>query len=219
MKPDYWIDRWKDGNIRFHDADPHRFLIEYFPHLNTRIDDSILVPLCGKSVDMTWIMSQSRNVVGVELSEIAIESFVEENNLIHTKSVGGEFAAYQGDRFKIFNGDLFHMSETDVCGIKAVYDRGSFVALPSGGLRERYADWMALNLSTGCKVLLVTFNFDQEEMAGPPFTANRKTIHQLFEKDFSITMLKSELVVNIKPHCKERGLKTLREDVYLLERF
>ncbi len=38
----------------------------------------VLVPLCGKSVDLLWLVGQGCDVTGVELSEIAVRAFFAE---------------------------------------------------------------------------------------------------------------------------------------------
>ena len=48
---------------------------------------SILVTWCGKSVDMPWLCSQGYNVVGIELSAIAVRQFFEENKIPYSTSV------------------------------------------------------------------------------------------------------------------------------------
>jgi Thiopurine S-methyltransferase (TPMT). len=36
----------------------------------------VLVPLCGKSLDMDWLLDAGYKVFGIELSNIAIQAFL-----------------------------------------------------------------------------------------------------------------------------------------------
>ncbi len=50
---------------------------------------SILVPLCGKSLDLHWLYQHGHSVVGVELSGLAAKQFFEENGIQYTSE--GDF--------------------------------------------------------------------------------------------------------------------------------
>ena len=64
-------------------------------HLLTsgRAKISILVTLCGKSLDLPWLCEQGHDVVGVELSAVAAKQLFEENNIPY--SVSGMCLVYQ----------------------------------------------------------------------------------------------------------------------------
>ena len=81
MKAEFWLQRWQNSEIGFHRDEVNPNLLEYIDALGLKTGDSVLVPLCGKSKDMVWLAQRGVNVVGVELSEIAIAAFFEENQL------------------------------------------------------------------------------------------------------------------------------------------
>ena len=70
---DQWIERWREGRTGWHEVDGSALLRRHWPRLVR--GSRVLVPLCGKSVDMLWLASQGLEVTGVELSEIAARAF------------------------------------------------------------------------------------------------------------------------------------------------
>ena len=81
---------------------------------------------------------------------------------------GGSHRRYSADGIDIFAGDIFEIT-ADVLGpVDAVYDRAALVALPEG-MRRRYAAHLA-GITAVAPQLLVTFEYDQAEMDGPPFS-------------------------------------------------
>jgi thiopurine S-methyltransferase len=84
MHHDQWLDRWKQNRIGFHESTVNPHLRRYLPDFNLNPGDTIFMPLCGKAHDIDWIAQQGFQVVGIELSEIAIEScFYEKKNQKH----------------------------------------------------------------------------------------------------------------------------------------
>lgn len=218
MHKEYWLNRWETGNTRFNEPNPHQYLIKYLDKLVTNHGNNIFVPLCGKSIDMTWLLENNQKVTGVEISQIPIQDFFRVNDIKYTISTVDKFSIYQAESCTIYNGDIFDLKPKDLININAVYDRGAFIALPAETLRIQYIDWLKSTLPKSCKILLITFEFDQNEMEGPPFTVNQRDLEQYFGNSFSVTLLERQIVKNIKPHWKERGLRTLYECAYLLDK-
>ena len=46
---------------------------------------SVFVPLCGKSLDMVWLLEQGFSVTGCEISELAVQQFFTENSIPYEK--------------------------------------------------------------------------------------------------------------------------------------
>ncbi len=68
--------------IGWHRQSVNSKLIEfYLIVLALQSGDSIFVPLCGKSQDMVYLLEQGFKVIGVEVSQLAIEQFFSENHL------------------------------------------------------------------------------------------------------------------------------------------
>ena len=75
MQPEFWQKRWADNQIGFHQAQISPYLQRHWSQLNLADNAQVLVPLCGKSLDMLWLAGQGHRVLGVELSRKAAEDF------------------------------------------------------------------------------------------------------------------------------------------------
>jgi len=78
MKNEQWIKRWEEKNIHFHEESVNSLLIKHFKTLQLKHSSNIFVPLCGKTLDISWLLMLGHNIVGVELSEIAVKELFEE---------------------------------------------------------------------------------------------------------------------------------------------
>jgi thiopurine S-methyltransferase len=99
--------------------------------------------------------------------------------------------------------------------VSAVYDRASLVALPPE-MRERYASHLASILPHGTRVLLVTFDYPQAEMQGPPFAVSVQEVEALYGKYADIRLLAQEDALEQNPRFKQRGMSRLQENIFLL---
>lgn len=185
----------------------------YWHHANPKREDKVLVPLCGKSEDLVWLATKHDSVEGVELSQIAVRSFFAEHFYTPTVTpISGMHELYQFDELSIYTGDFFTapVSQADI-----VYDRAALVALPQD-MREEYVARLKLLLNPGGRILLVTLNYPQEEMAGPPFSVPLEEIQQLFA-GYKVTCLNVDQADEHHPKIAKKGLSRFSEEVYLIE--
>jgi thiopurine S-methyltransferase len=217
MDKDFWHTRWKKNEIGFHMTDPHRFLQKYFSLLHTQPTDSVLVPLCGKSPDLVWLREEGLKVVGIELSRTALEAFFDENDLTGqwVDETGIPFCSAEG--YKLYCGDVFDLTATDLNGIRAYYDRGALVALPPE-MRVRYAAHLSSLLAPGGRILLIGYVYDKIETKGPPFSVPHQELEALFEVNFRIEILAEEDVLWSHQGLVARGVTQLMEYAVLLTR-
>ncbi|MCA8954290.1 MAG: thiopurine S-methyltransferase [Planctomycetes bacterium] len=168
MDHDFWIDRWATQNIGFHRSEAHGALARHWPAGGGELAAAarVLVPLCGKSLDLLWLAERGFTVVGVELAERAVLDFFAENALAFERRDGPLPAFVARDLpLTIHQGDYFAL-ELPPCD--ALYDRAALVALPPGR-RPAYAAHTDSLLCAGALRLVVTFEYDQALVAGPPF--------------------------------------------------
>lgn len=209
MTPDFWQKAWKNSQTDFSQKTPNPKLIKYFKALNTPKDGRFFVPLCGKSVDMLWFIDQGFDVVGVELSKIAVRQFFTENNLQATilpHPTNPRLASYQAKiherLLNIWVGDIFELSAIDVGQIDAIYDRGALVALPDSTpdyLRSKYTQQL-IAISCCANQLVISFSYDGKSQRGsnyknlPPFLVTRTQLEGYYAKDYQITLVAKEQV-------------------------
>lgn len=217
MDKQFWIDRWDKNELGWHMDSEHHYLRRFFSRLQTAPGDRVLVPLCGKSPDLLWLCRQGARVVGVELSRLAVESFFSENRLAAVTETEGDFIRYHGEGIELLCGDLFAISRSHLGGATAVYDRGSLVALPAA-MRSRYAAHLAELLPAGSRVLVVSYDYDQAQTKGPPFSVPLPRVRELFEPAFEVQLLVEEDALPTHQGLQQRGVTKLTEFACLLVR-
>jgi thiopurine S-methyltransferase len=215
MKKDFWLERWERKEIGFHENEVNVYLKQFWNELHLEQGGRVFVPLCGKSVDLKWLREQGHPVLGIELSEIAARDFFTENSHQPKISGGTKFREYEADRIRILCGDFFELSRDDLGKVSAVYDRASMVALPPE-MRERYVKHLLSILPPTTQILLITFDYPQSEMAGPPFALAAGEVEALYSMHADIRLLAQVDVLAQNPRFQKRGLTRLQESVYLL---
>jgi thiopurine S-methyltransferase len=215
MKNEFWLQRWERKEIGFHDNEVNAYLMQFWSELNVEQGNSIFVPLCGKSVDLKWLQEQGYAVLGIELSEIAVQAFFQENGYAPKISASENFKHYEANSIRILCGDFFDLSRDELAKVSAVYDRAAMVALPPE-MRERYVSHLLGILPPATQILLITFDYPQSEMPGPPFALAAGEIEALYGKHAEIRLLGQVDVLAQNPRFQKRGLSRLQESVYLL---
>ena len=215
MHRDFWQARWDEGRIGFHQDEVNPYLQRYWPSLGVTSGAMVFVPLCGKSRDMLWLRDQGYSVIGVEIVPRAVEAFFAENNLTVTQRPHGAFTLWESEDIKIFQGDFFDLSADDVAEIAAVYDRASLIALPPA-MRQRYATQLRAIVPSETNVLLVTMDYSQAEMHGPPFAVTEQEVAALYQDYFKIDQVCSEDMLAANPRFQDQGLNRLLERIYVL---
>lgn len=190
MDPDFWHQRWREKKIAFHESDGNALLSRYFDRLELQKGSRVLVPLCGKSNDLGWLAAQGCRVVGVELSQAAVEAFFAENELDAEVSAAEDLSCYKSGPIELYVGDFFKLT-TEILGpVDAIYDRAALVAMPET-MRTSYAHHLA-KVTGNAPQLLITYDYDQSQMDGPPFSVPAHTIDQLYKGIYKREGLASE---------------------------
>ena len=164
---------------------------------------------------MVWLRQQGCKVLGVELSSIAAQDFFRENGQSPTHTVSGKFESCEAGGIRILCGDFFDLSKEDLAKISAVYDRASLVALPPD-MRERYAPPPGGYPAARNANLLVTFDYPQSEMQGPPFAVSVNEVETLYGKYTGIRLLAQEDALAQNPRFQQRGVSRMQENIFLL---
>lgn len=217
MHQDFWHERWRTGQIGFHQSTEHPFLARWWPRLELPAAAHVYVPLCGKSLDMAWLAECGHRVVGSELSEIAIRDFFADRGLEPARRRDGEFTHYEAAPYEIIAGDALALTPGVLGPVDAAYDRAALVALPPD-MRLAYAASLARLLPTGARSLLVAFEYPQEMKGGPPFSVEAEEIQRLFAPAFAVEQVERLDVLAENPKFAEIGIPALYETAFLMER-
>jgi thiopurine S-methyltransferase len=214
MDNHFWIERWSKREIGFHQRNINAYLQRHWPSLGLAPATRVFVPLCGKTLDMHWLHEQGHPVIGVEVAREAVADFFSEWGVQPEVVRTGPFERWRTEQIELWCGDFFDLSAADLTDVGAVFDRAALIALPAA-VRETYAKKLREVLPTEAQILLVTADYAQHEMSGPPFAVSDAEVRSLFN-GMKIGLLE-EIDVSEAPdnrRFRERGLTRLVERVY-----
>lgn len=211
-----WHSYWTGKRPGFHEAKVNVYLQQFLPRFDLKPQDGVFLPLCGKAHDIQWLAQQDFKVVGVELSEVAIKSFFEESGLSYDVSVEPHFNLYQSDNISLYQGDFMNLQPAHLAHCKLVYDRASIVAIEAFN-RKSYVKQLLKIIPQGIPMLMVTLDYDQNVMQGPPFSVPVEEIKGLFEASYSVTHFKTNEQIDESERWRQRGLKSFLETAIRLD--
>ena len=209
MEKDFWVARWHGGQIGFHGAVPNVRLVAHVASLGTA--GRVLVPLCGKSLDMTFLAARGFDVVGVEFVGDAALDYFAEAGVTPQRLERDGFVGYQHQNVTIWVADILAISAQTLGHLDAIYDRAALVALPES-TRTAYAQKLALISTDGTRLLLVTFEHDLAD--GPPFSVAANAVQSMFGGTFAPAEVERVSTLDESPRWKERGATRLAEVVW-----
>ncbi|ASA54693.1 thiopurine S-methyltransferase [Vibrio gazogenes] len=213
MDKEFWHSKWAANRIGFHMTDVNPLLLEYWPALSPQREEQVFVPLCGKSEDLVWLAAKHDRVIGVELSEIAVRSFFSEHFYTPLVTQIDSFhQCYEFDELQIYQGDVF---TAPLEHIELIYDRAALVSImPSQ--RDAYIQRLRALLKPGGRMLLISVDYEQTELAGPPFSVDRNQIQHLFQ-GMKMTLLCRKEADPGHPKIAKQKLSRFADEVWLIE--
>jgi len=194
MQHEFWHNIWNENNIGFHEGRPNALLERHINALQLKEGARIFLPLCGKTLDIAYLCSLGYKVVGAELNRKAIEQLFEESKLEPKPKLQitelEDLVLYSTDMLEVYVGDIFNLSKEILGEVDAVYDRAALVALPDQ-MRQQYTQHL-MAVTAQAKQLLITFDYDQSEMDGPPFSIPQDEITRHYSDKYEISLLESK---------------------------
>ncbi|MDZ7841899.1 MAG: thiopurine S-methyltransferase [Gammaproteobacteria bacterium] len=190
METDFWLRRWRNNEIGFHQREVNPLLVAHFDDVCLQRGARVFVPLCGKTLDIPWLLSRGYRVAGVELSELAVEQLFEGLGVKPRVSDIGALKQYSAADIDIFVGDIFELSADALGPVDATYDRAALVALPED-MRGHYARHV-IEITDRAPQFLLTFEYDQSEMDGPPFSVTGAEVSLLYKDTYDVTLATSK---------------------------
>jgi thiopurine S-methyltransferase len=204
MNESLWNERWEKNEIGFHEGQVNARLVRYLNYLQLAKNSRIFVPLCGKTVDIAWLLSAGYRVAGAEFSNLAIGQLFAELKIQPKISGLGEVSRNSAKHVDIFVGDVFDVSREILGAVDAIYDRGALVALPHE-TRRRYTAHLT-EVSDNAPQLLITCDYDHEKVKGSPFPVSNEEVEELYGDTYELTLLESaEIPGGLKGICPARA--------------
>lgn len=203
MANDHWAQRWADRNTPWHRPEVHPDLISRAGELLGDSRRRVLVPLCGKTLDVSWLAAQGHHVIGVELIETGIRELCKEQGIDAAVADEGAFRTYRAPDIDLYVGDLFDLSPDIIGDVDCIWDRGSMVALPPD---QRGAYTAALRELSGpdTRMLLSAVSYDSSVMTGPPWPVPREDVEHCYA-GCAIEILRQQDVIAESPRWQELG--------------
>jgi thiopurine S-methyltransferase len=209
MDAGFWHQRWEKSEIAFHESKANPLLVKHFTELSLAKGRRIFVPLCGKTLDISWLLSKGYRVAGAELSQVAIEQLFMELGVQPETSPIGEVEQWSTHNLDIFVGDLFALSRKILGPVDGIYDRAALVAFPEE-MRKRYTAHLT-EITGKARQLLICYDYDQSLMEGPPFSVSNDEVKRHYAVNYDVTLIAStDVSGGLKGKCPAK------ENVWLL---
>jgi len=213
MEREFWLQRWERSEIGFHLPDVNPRLQEFWPALGVPADKAVFVPLCGKSLDLHWLAARGHRVFGVELADAAVQAFFAEAGLGSRVERSARLPCHRAGDIGIYCGDVMELTALELRGVGAVFDRAALVALPPR-MRAHYADHVLRIVPDGTQILLVTLEYDQSRVSGPPHAVLEDEVDALYGARCSVERLVRKPVTVVPPAFAAAGVQEAAEAVY-----
>ncbi len=211
MEASFWHGKWERGEINFHIGEANPLLVAHFEELHLAKGSRVFLPLCGKTRDIASLLASGYRVAGAELSELAINALFKELAIEPTIAKVGKLTRYSAKDIDIMVGDIFDVSAENLGPIDAIYDRAALVALPAS-LRAQYTSHL-MNITGAAPQLLISYEYDQLLVAGPPFSVTADEVKQHYGAAYQVKCVESR---NVEGGLKGKVPST--ESVWLLQK-
>ena len=211
MDSNFWHQRWENNEIAFHENKANPLLVKHFSELSLAQGSRIFVPLCGKTLDICWLLSHGYRVAGAELSHIAIEQLFMELGMQPEISTVGEVERWSANNLDIFIGDIFAVSRKMLGRVDAIYDRAALVAFPEE-MRNLYTAHLT-EIAGKAPQFLICYEYNQSLVQGPPFSICNEEVHRHYSDNYELT-----LIANTDVSGGLKGKCPAKENVWLLKR-
>jgi len=211
MDASFWRQRWAKNETAWHQSKTNPLLVKHFQELSVAKRGRVFVPLCGRTLDISWLLAHGYRVAGAELSQIAIEQLFMELGVQPEITGVGELDQWSAKNIDIFVGDIFALSRQELGPVDAIYDRAALVAFPEE-MRNRYTAHLTEMTGTAPQ-LLICYEYDQRLLEGPPFSISQEEVKRHYLTKYDVTLLTStDVAGGLKGKC------AAKESVWLLKK-
>jgi thiopurine S-methyltransferase len=221
MDKQFWLNKWQENQIHFHQQQIHPLLKKYITSVVKEPTCNVLVPLCGKSLDMTWLVNRGHTVIGSELSKLAIDQYWKEHSLTPTTNNKSDYISTISGNLSLLCGDFFALKKEDIESINGpidlIYDRAALIALPLE-MRIKYYQQMIEISSEQTSWLLIILGYDDKLVNGPPFNIRTEELEEHLSSHFLIELLEENSTEPLGGKFKEARILEMKQKVYSIKK-
>ncbi|MCZ6833298.1 MAG: methyltransferase domain-containing protein [Acidobacteria bacterium] len=210
-----WLERWREGRTPFHMDRINPWLVRFAQRLDLGAQRRVLVPLCGKSLDLEYLARQGGSITGVDLAEEALRQFLEGQQREAVCQVRGDAIFLLAEPFTLVAADILTLTPERIGRFDAIWDRAALVALPQA-CHAPYIRTLMSVLQPGGRILMVGMEYDTALMDGPPFSVSAQEIRELLGEVGRVELLAEQEVDPDEPICLHHDLPWVKESVYLI---
>ena len=215
MESQFWLDRWEADQIGFHEAEGNSKLPQFWSTQN-KGQQEICVPLCGKTLDLRYL-SNFGHVTGFELSPIAIRDFFREWSVTPVESDRFGLRCLSARGVSLIEADFLALPTAFYESFTHIYDRAAMIALPPR-LRGSYTQQIHRLLARGGEALVLTIEYPNGEIPGPPFSIDPIEIERFYRDGFEIAHLETENIWRSDSRLVQEGITALSSHIFRLTR-
>jgi thiopurine S-methyltransferase len=190
MEAHFWHKKWETNEIGFHANEANPLLVKHFNQLSLKKASRVFLPLCGKTLDIPWLLENDYKIAGAELSKLAIEQLFITLGIEPKINPLGNLLHYSAANIDIFVGDIFDLTSETLGPVDAIYDRAALVALPTT-MRNQYTTHL-LQITAKAPQLLICYDYDQSLQEGPPFSICDQEVNQHYADSYNLILLGSK---------------------------
>ena len=216
MQAEFWLKKWELGETGFDQRTVNEILESCWPAVEAPADATVLVPLCGKSLDMRWLAEQGHAIVGVELSAVACQAFFDTIERVPRVSTARSLRAWIAEPYRILQGDFMIATTADIGAVSFFYDRAALVAMPPD-MQPGYTRHLLSLVPSGATGLVNCLEYPPEEMQGPPFSIGETRLRELLGAKCRLRRLLSREIETKGTALEGRGLDTVTETAYRVQ--
>ena len=172
---------------------------------------NVVVPNCGRSVDMIYLAQHAARVTGTGCTPMQIEQFQEENCLY----MEFDGAAWRFDSLSLSPVPLCNLPDAQLGTVDIVYDRSAMIST-APDMRGDYLSRIDRLTRPGGRIYLMTVEFSTQRSEGP-YSISAAEVETLFGDRYTVKHLE-------EAHCpahllaRAHNLADLREHFFCLTR-
>ncbi|KAK3103184.1 hypothetical protein FSP39_017121 [Pinctada imbricata] len=214
MTTESWIRCWEDPKMDFTAKTVNKLFTDYHDQMLRKPCTRVLVPLCGKALEMKELMMMGHEVVGIEVSPVACKAFFDENGIKyeakHIDKIPGTVfeGSKNGVKARLYSCDYYQFSPEIEGGFEAVWDSGGLNSIEEDDDKKRYIEVLKPLMAPGCVNLT-----ELCQISDCPYNISEEELGSTFGDEFNV-----KLLTDVEAWQEMKEMEVNRLKLYLIDR-